>query len=170
METEEIINGEVIEDAEVIDGDLPPTKRVKMVAIIQRFGTRAQKRAVAAGRATRVGLKESGKWAKNQITQPYSTTKSLFVAMGLGMAIGGMFLVAMYAAMWAAVTFGALWITFLVAFFAAVLYQLAVLTPIAMAVAKYNTNAEEYYTRQAMGPLLEKDSLNNLFSQFLVGG
>jgi hypothetical protein len=125
-----------------IDSEPSAEDRVKAVGIIHRFGSRAQKRAVAAGRGTK-NLASAG-WGglKRQITEPYSALKMCGVTAVMALMIAGSFLWAFYVTLFVLTASGSILLAVATALIGAVMYQLVIAGPISRMAAEYASNAQ----------------------------
>lgn len=117
------------------------TEKVRVVGILARTGTRAQKRFVAAGHATKRGVWTLGRGIKNQITLPYSALKMTVAGATILMLIVGAFLLAFYVTLAALIAWESIVLAVCAALVATVLYQLMVVQPIALLIRQYAENA-----------------------------
>lgn len=115
--------------------------RVRAIALISRTGTRAQKRAIAAGKGIAKAPKAAGGWMSSQITTPYSTLK-MAGSMVLTVAIVAIQVyVVIYVLLAAAILTGSWIIAILAAVVGLGLAQI-IMSPITAANAKYVRNAQ----------------------------
>ena len=116
--------------------DLPPSARVRTIALMSRIGTRTQKRAIASGKFTKDKATKVGHWLKGQVVNPYSALKMSAATLMLITAIAGAFFVGFYVMLWAMATMSSIWLSFLIALAAGFIYNLIVVQPIAWFVSR----------------------------------
>lgn len=137
--------------------EVKPSTKVRAVAMLSRYGTRAQKRAVASGAATKRGLTRLGKGIKNQIVEPYTATKMV----GCILLLGATFILQCYVAYIVALTVllstGSILLCFMGALTASFAYQLVVTNRVARAITRYAEGAR--YQQFSAGVAMTGDDI-----------
>lgn len=154
-----------------LDAEVKPSMKVKAVTAIHTFGTRAQKRAVASGAATRRGIVRVGKGIKNQIMDPYTTTKMLGTLAIMGVTFVGQCYIAYMAALTILLATGSIWLCFAAAFAASFTYQVAVANHVYRAARRYAIHSQNYNTFKDLGDqLVERLDFSGLKEQLAGAG